>query len=110
MARPKKEIDEKALVAMAERGWSIRGIAVAFGVDEKTIRTRYSALIEDSRQHGKEKLLDVLWQRAVTSKSDRVLCHLADRLLGKVATPVELGNKDKDGFKVILEDYRKKDE
>lgn len=110
MARPRKEIDENALIAMAERGWSIRGIAVAFGVDEKTIRTRYAARIEDARHHGKEKLMDILWQRAVTAKSDRVLCHLADRLLGKVATPVELGNQGGEGFKVVLEDYRKKDE
>lgn len=110
MARPKKPIDENALIAMAERGWTIPGIAAAFGVSPETIRDRFSAKIEAARHHGAQKLMDILWQRAVTAKSDRVLCHLADRLLGKVATPVELGNQSGEGFKIVLEDYRKKDE
>ena len=110
MARPKIEIDEKALIAMAERGWSVRGIAAAFGVGAETIRVRYGAKIEEARQHGAQKLLDILWQRGVTGKSDRILTHLADRILGKVATPVELGNAPgQGGFKVIIEDYGKKE-
>lgn len=110
MARPKIEIDEKALIAMAERGWSVRGIAAAFGVGAETIRVRYGAKIEEARQHGAQKLLDILWQRGVTGKSDRILTHLADRILGKVATPVELGNKEGEGFRVVIEDYGKKSE
>jgi hypothetical protein len=94
MARPRKNIDEKALIAMAERGWSIRGIAAAFGVGAETIRVRYGAKIMEARQHGAQKLLDILWQRGVKEKSDRVLVHLADRIIGKVPQRIELSNEE----------------
>ncbi len=96
MARPltgktaKKEIDENVVISLAERGWSMRQIAAAFKVDEGTIRKRFSAKVEEARHHGAAKLLDVLWQRGVKEKSDRVLTHLADRILGKVPTKIEL--------------------
>jgi hypothetical protein len=96
--RPPTPIDENVVVSLAERGWSIRQIAAAFKVDEKTIRKNYSALIEESRQHGAAKLLDVLWKRGVQEKSDKVLTHLADRILGKVATKIELTDETLDSL------------
>lgn len=90
----KKIIDLNVLVSLAERGWSARQIAAAFKVDPTTITRKYSALIEEARQHGAAKLMDILWQRGVTAKSDRILTHLADRILGKVATKVEISNED----------------
>lgn len=94
MARPKIPIDENALIAMAERGWSVRGIAAAFKVSPNTILNHYGAKIEEARQHGAQKLLDVLWQRGVKEKSDRVLVHLADRIIGKIPQKIELTNEE----------------
>lgn len=93
MARPKVPIDERALTAMAERGWSAAQIAAAFGVDRETIVRRFSDKIAAARQHGSAKLLDVLWQRGVQEKSDKVLLNLADRILGPVKSPQEAANQ-----------------
>lgn len=82
MARPKKPINEDLLVARAERGWSMRQIAAAFGVNESLIRRRYAAKIEDARHHGAAKLMDILWVRGVNEKSDRILENLTDRIMG----------------------------
>lgn len=104
MARPKsgktgyKNLDEDVILKLAERHWSNRQIAATFGCDEGVIRRRLSAKLENARQHGAAKLLDILWQRAVTEKSDRVLLNLADRIIGPVTqkvqtTSVDLSNK-----------------
>jgi hypothetical protein len=82
VTRSKMVIDEDLLVARASRGWSMRAIAASFGVDEATIRRRYSAKIEAARHHGAAKLLDVLWTRGVQEKSDQVLLNLANRIIG----------------------------
>ena len=89
MARPKAKIDEKNLEALAERQWTDVQIAAFFGVDERTIQRRFAAKLIECRQRGKAKLLDVLWQRGVAEKSDRILVHLADRVLGPVTQKVE---------------------
>jgi AcrR family transcriptional regulator len=83
---------------MAERGWSTRAIASALGVGQATLINRYGAKIQEAKHHGAYKLLDILWQRAVTNKSDRVLTHLADRILGKVATKIELTDEALDSL------------
>lgn len=82
MGRNRKEIDETVLVSLAERGWSMRAIAATFGVSEGLIRKRYSAKVEESRHVGAYKLLDILWQRGVKEKSDKVLLNLAERIIG----------------------------
>lgn len=93
MGRPKKPIDPDQVKNLAERGWSGRQIAAHFGVNEATIRRKFDALIAEARQHGAAKLLDVLWQRGVTGKSDRVLVHLADRIIGKIPTVIKLSRE-----------------
>lgn len=49
MARPKLEIDEDELVRLARLNCHTRTIAKALGVNEKTLRNSYSALIEKKR-------------------------------------------------------------
>lgn len=90
MSRPPADIDEQQVRNLAERGWSGRQIAAHFGVAESVIRRRFSAVIEEARQHGAAKLIDILWQRGVKEKSDRILMHLADRLLGRVPQKIEI--------------------
>lgn len=96
MGRPEIPIDEKQVRKLAERGWSVRQIAAHFEVDEATIRRRFAAAVEESRHHGQAKLLDVLWQRGIgnpetrTGGDNRVLLHLADRILGKIPQKIEI--------------------
>lgn len=86
--RPPIVIDEDLLLARAARHWSIRAIAASFGVDEATIRKRYSAKIENARHHGAGNLMDHLWVRAIGNEkkgipgSDRILLNLGDRIIG----------------------------
>lgn len=91
MARRKiPPIPEDQVRKLAERGWSGRAIAAQFGVDERTIRRKFAAVIAESKQHGAAKLLDVLWKRATEGRSDRVLVHLADRIIGPVVKKIEI--------------------
>ncbi len=91
MGRPKRPIDVEVVKKLAERGWSGRQIAAALGVDEGTLRKKgLSAMMADARHHGAAKLLDVLWQRGVTDRDNRVLIHLADRILGKIPQKIEI--------------------
>lgn len=88
--RPRKKIEVEQLKKLAERGWSARQIASHFEVDEATVRRRFSAIIAEARQHGQAKLLDILWQRGVAEKSDRILKDLADRIIGPVPKKIEI--------------------
>jgi len=49
MARPRIELDEKQIANYAKLGCSNREIAAMLGVNEGTIRKRYSALLDKSR-------------------------------------------------------------
>jgi hypothetical protein len=89
MARPRKKIDPEQVRKLAERQWSDVQIGAHFGVHSATIARRFANLLIDARHNGKAKLIDILWQRGVTEKSDRVLIHLADRVLGPVPKKIE---------------------
>ena len=88
--RPRKKIDTEQLRKLAERQWSNEQIAVFLGADRRTIERRFSQLLIDARQQGRAKLIDILWQRGVQEKSDRILIHLADRVLGPVPKKIEI--------------------
>lgn len=90
MARPPKEIDEETVRKLAERQWDYEQIAAFFGVSGDTIKRRFEDVVYEAKHSGKAKLIDILWQRAVTEKSDKVLVHLADRILGPVPKKIEL--------------------
>lgn len=105
MARPKKPINEVQLRLLAERQWSSRQMGAFFGVHSTNIVRRYAALIEEAREHGKAKLIDVLWERAVDHKSDRVLIYLADRVLGPIPKKIELSKED--AIRVLEDEFKR---
>ena len=84
MARPQKPIDAEQVRKLAERHWTMEMIAAHFNVSGDTIKRRFKDVVDAGRQEGKAKLIDVLWQRAVIEKSDRILIHLAERILGPI--------------------------
>lgn len=90
MARPRKPIDPEQVRKLAERQWSDEQIAAVIGCDRRTLERRFPQLLRDARHAGRAKLIDILWQRGVTEKSDRVLLHLADRALGPVPKKIEI--------------------
>jgi hypothetical protein len=100
MARPRKVIDVEQLKKVAERQWSNEMIAAFFNVDRKTIERRFSPEIEEGRQRGRAKLVDLLWARAHGNPernikgSDRILEHVSNRYLGPVKTILKIEAKD----------------
>lgn len=94
MARPKKKIDPEQLRKLAEKHWSTESIAYFFGVSVRTVNRRFGRAIEEARHGGKSKLLDLLWARASGAagqkQSDRILEHLANRVLGSIKQKVEI--------------------
>ena len=90
MGRPKKKIDEEGVRKLAEKQWSYEMIGAFFGVSHQTIMRRYGRIVEESRQEGKSKIVDLLWMRATSDKSDKILTHLADRFLGPIPKKIEI--------------------
>ena len=90
MARPKFQIDIEQVKKLAERQWSDEQIAGFIGCDRRTLERRFSQELAAARQSGRAKLIDVLWQRGVKDKSDRILTHLADRFLGAIPKKIEI--------------------
>jgi hypothetical protein len=103
MGRPKKPIDEKQLEALAERQWSDVQIAAFFEIHVTNLEKRFASKIAECRQRGKAKLLDVLWQRGVQEKSDRVLTHLADRVLGPIPKHIRLEDVSDEQLEKVLD-------
>jgi hypothetical protein len=94
--RPKVKLDESIILKLGERHWSDLQIAATMGCHEHTIKRRFGDKLILARQRGCAKLVDILWQRAVHDKRDRVLMHLADRFLGAIpkSDKMELTGKD----------------
>lgn len=113
MARPKKPIDIDQLKKIAERGWNDDEIGAFFNATGQTVRRRFGPIIDSHRLNGKAKLKDIIWQRAIgkggnDKGSDRVLIHLADRVLGPVKQEVEQAHQGK--IEIVITDYRSKKE
>jgi len=62
MARPKIELDERAIELAASLGGNNSEIADAFECDEGTIRKRFSEILSKARAKRKMKLKEMLWQ------------------------------------------------
>lgn len=93
--RPRKwdTIDKDQLINLAERQWTTESIAAHFKVGKDLILRHFATELQDGRHSGKAKLLDELWARAFgqrqNKKSDRILEHLANRVLGPITQKVE---------------------
>ncbi len=82
MARPKKPIDQEQLEKLAEKQWSIEQIAAFFRVNRATIERRFAEKINDARQRGRAKIVDLQWKRALEG-SDRMIMHMSAHYLGQ---------------------------
>ena len=84
MARPLKPLNDDAIYAMAERGWSDESIGAAFGVSGDTIKRRYKEELTQCRQEGKAKLLDLMYELAFSKQDVQAAKYLCDRRLGPI--------------------------
>jgi transposase len=82
MARPRKEIDGEQVFKLAQLGCSYREIAAKFGVDEKTVRNRFSAEKELGDASGITAIRRWQMKRAQAG-SDRMLEVLGKNRLGQ---------------------------
>ncbi len=82
MARPLKEIDGEQVFKLAQLGCSYREIASKFGVDEKTVRNRFSAEKELGDACGKTAIRRWQMKRA-RDGSDTMLALLGKARLGQ---------------------------
>lgn len=86
MARKKEEFTEREVnlvKELAAHHVTKEAIAGALGISFPTLNQHFFNEIELARHEGKQRIMDMLWFKARTS--DRVLIHLADRVLGPVA-------------------------
>ncbi len=82
MGRPLKQIDAEQVYKLAQLGCSYREIAGKFGVDEKTIRNRFSAEKELGDSSGNIAIRR--WQmRRAKNGSDAMLTLLGKARLGQ---------------------------
>lgn len=82
MGRPLKPIDGEQVYKLAKLGCTQVDIAEFFGVDEKTIRNRFSDEFRQGKEQGKISLRHLQWKRA-REGSDRMLIHLGQNILGQ---------------------------
>jgi len=82
MGRPKKDIDEEVVKNLASRFASQRMIAYVVGCDEKTIRTRFSAVIAQGRAEGQVWLLEKQ-RRAIEKGSVQMMKWWGIQYLGQ---------------------------
>lgn len=80
MARPKKEIDEKQVLALAKVGATTAEIAAVCGVSADTIERRYAAVVTEGKSGAKLSVRRELMRRM--KKSDAVLIHLSKAFCG----------------------------
>ena len=83
MPRKLADIDGEQVRKLAVLGCTYREIGAWFGVDEKTIRNRFSAEKEQGEENGKMSLRRRQWKRAMEG-SDTMLIHLGKFRLGQV--------------------------
>jgi hypothetical protein len=90
MGRPLKPIDGEQVYRLARLGCTQVDIAEFFGVDEKTIRNRFSEEFRQGKEQGKISLRHLQWKRA-RAGSDAILIHLGKHMLnqGDKATPAD---------------------
>ena len=82
MGRPRKKIDGEQVYKLAQLGCSYREIAGKFGVDEKTIRNRFSAEKELGDSSGNIAIRRWQMKRA-RAGSDAMLTLLGKARLGQ---------------------------
>lgn len=82
MARPKLEIDPKIVEAMAYAGAPNTDIAAFLGVNEGTIRKRFSDLLEKTRAGRRTKLREYQWELAKKG-NPAMLIWLGKQYLGQ---------------------------
>jgi transcription initiation factor TFIIIB Brf1 subunit/transcription initiation factor TFIIB len=82
MARPKLKIDEGLIENLAKIHCTTVEIAAVIGVDEGTIRKRYSDKIAKWREGGKTTLRRLQWH-AATKGNTAMLIWLGKQILGQ---------------------------
>lgn len=94
MARPEKDVDEKVVLALAQRHCSVREIAAVVGVSEDTLYRRYAAVIKKGRADARWRLRDRQWQSAMAGNTT-MLIWLGKQMLGQ-SDRLELTGADGD--------------
>ena len=84
MPRQPADINGEDVRKLAAIGCTYREIGAWFGVDEKTIRNRFSSEKEQGEQNGRLSLRRRQWKRAMEG-SDKMLIHLGEQYLDQAA-------------------------
>lgn len=91
MPRQPADIDGEQVRKLAGLGCTYSEIGAWFGVDEKTIRNRFSAEKQQGAENGKLSLRRRQWKRAMEG-SDTMLIHLGKQYLNQ-AEKIEQKNE-----------------
>lgn len=94
MARPQVEIDSEVVEGMAGVGATNCEIADFCGVDEGTIRHRFSEILTKARSSMKKRLRQVQYRQAVDEGNTTMLIWLGKQMLGQ-SDKSELSGPDK---------------
>jgi hypothetical protein len=86
MGMPKKVIDEKAVADLASRGASNRDIAAVVGCDDKTIASRFSAILAKKRAERHIQIRQAQTEAALAGNAT-LLIWLGKVELGQVEKP-----------------------
>jgi hypothetical protein len=100
IGRPRKPVDPDIVFKLASIGCTQREIGAWFGVDETTIRYRFTEIYERGKENGKTSLRRMQWKRA-RAGSDPMLIHLGKHYLGQSERSADSGDDD------IIEELRK---
>lgn len=92
VGRPLKDLPEKDIATWARMGASMRLIAQLAGCNEKTIRSRFSAVASQNDAAGKVELLTAQHYKALDGDV-KMLQWLGANRLGQSSRP-ELGDED----------------
>jgi len=76
------DLDRDQVRALAAKGWPVESMAAFFKVHKTTLYRAYATEIEEGRARGVATVLDLMWDRVINHKSERVLINLADRIVG----------------------------
>lgn len=81
MARPKKEISESQVEALASINCSYAEIAAVVDCDVSTLTRRFAQVIEKGREQGKSSLKRKMWETAMAGNCTMMI-WLSKQMLG----------------------------
>jgi hypothetical protein len=95
MGRPELKIDAEQVRNLSKAQWSVESIATHFKCDPQTIYNRFSGELNAGRQDLANLIWNKLLQRGIKDNSDRVLIHLAERVLGPIVRELKISEEPK---------------